>query len=64
MRGELYDLQDDQHEWYNRFDDPAYSAVRWEMTMRLVGHLSQAFARAPAHGHYRGLDVLRHREEP
>ena len=32
---ELYDLQEDPHELQNRYDDPAYAAVREEMHARL-----------------------------
>jgi arylsulfatase A-like enzyme len=30
--GELYDLHEDPHEMVNRYDEPAYSAVRRELT--------------------------------
>ena len=32
---ELYDLQEDPNELRNRYDDPAYAAVREEMHARL-----------------------------
>ena len=63
MRGELYDLEADPHEWRNLFDDPACAAVRQRMTLEMIGHVSTAFAKAPAFGDYRGLDKLRPREK-
>ena len=58
LRGELYDLKNDPHEWYNRFDDPALAEVRSRMTLELLAHVSSAFARGPAFGDYRGLEPL------
>ena len=58
MRGELYDLAADPHEWRNLFDDPAYAAVRTRLTLDLIAHVSTAFARGPAYGDYRGLEPI------
>ena len=57
-RGELYDLKNDPHEWYNLFDDPAYFSVREAMLMELVSHAATAFAKAPAFGSYKGLGPI------
>ncbi len=61
-RGELYDLKNDPHEWFNRFDDPALASVRVTMLMELTAHVAQAFAKAPAFGSYKGLSVLEDKE--
>ena len=58
MRGELYDLAADPHEWRNLFDDPAYAAVRTRLTLDLIAHVSTAFAKGPAYGDYRGLEPI------
>ncbi|NLF92334.1 MAG: DUF4976 domain-containing protein [Oligosphaeraceae bacterium] len=34
--GELFDLQDDPHEYRNRFDDPGLSAVRESLLRQLL----------------------------
>ncbi len=59
LRGELYALKDDPYEWHNLFYDPAFSAVRAQMTLELIKRVSTAFAKAPAHGDYRGTDRLK-----
>ena len=59
MRGELSDLQRDPHEWHNLFDDPAHAAVKSEMMLQLIGRISTVFAKAPAHGDYKGLERLK-----
>ena len=58
LRGELYDLQNDPHEWVNRFGDPACRAIRDRLILDLVAHVSSAFARGPAFGDYRGLEPI------
>ena len=58
MRGELYDLERDPMEWYNRFDDPACAAVRARLTLDLIAHVSTAFAKAPAFGDYKGYEKI------
>ena len=59
LRGELYDLKSDPHEWYNLFDDPACADIKTQLLLELINRISTAFAKAPAHGDYRGLDRLR-----
>ena len=59
LRGELYDLKNDPHEWMNLFDDPAHAETKYKMTLELIGRLSTAYAKAPAHGDYRGLERLK-----
>ncbi len=65
MRGELYDLQEDPHEWNNRFDDPGMAEVRTRLMLELTAHMSTAFAKGPAFGDYRGLEPIRpvHKEQ-
>ena len=58
LRGELYDLKNDPWEWNNRFDDPECAAVRWELTLALINHISTAFAKGAAFGDYRGLSPI------
>ncbi|MBR6187273.1 MAG: sulfatase-like hydrolase/transferase [Clostridia bacterium] len=58
MRGELYDLKNDPHEWRNLYGDPAYAPLRSQMTLELLSHLATAFAKGPAFGDYRGLEPL------
>ena len=58
LRGELYDLQADPHEWRNLYNDPAYAQIRGQMTLDLLGHVSTAFAKGPAFADYRGLEPL------
>ena len=57
-QGELYDLEKDPNEWYNVFDDPAYYEVRTQLMMDLISHMATAFAKGPAHGHFRGMAPL------
>lgn len=45
--GELFDLQDDPGELWNRFDDPAYHAVREELRARLLDELVLTDSRLP-----------------
>ncbi len=58
LRGELYDLESDPLEWYNRFDDPACAAVRAQLTLDLIAHVSTAFAKGPAFGDYGGYGKI------
>jgi arylsulfatase A-like enzyme len=46
-QGELYDLQNDPHEWTNLYDDPERLAVRERLTRDLLMHLACAWARYP-----------------
>ena len=63
LRGELYDLEQDPHEWNNLYQDPNYQAIRSQMTLDLIAHISTAFAKGPAFGDYRGLEPLTPPEE-
>ena len=38
--GELYDLHDDPHELVNRFDDPAFAALRKELAEMIASSRS------------------------
>ena len=59
LRGELYDLKRDPYEWHDIFDDPAYAPVRWQLTTALLNRMMTVFAKAPAHGDYKGLERLK-----
>ncbi len=39
--GELYDLEDDPHQWHNRWDDPTCATRRSDMVADLYDHLLQ-----------------------
>lgn len=60
--GELYDLENDPHEWRNVFDDPDYAEIRFRMLMEMTAHMAVSFAKAPAFGDYRGLSKLTPKE--
>lgn len=62
-KGELYDLKDDPHEWYNRFDDPAFAEVRIRLMSELLNHVATAFAKGSAFGDYSGLRNLTPRND-
>ncbi|MFP4017313.1 MAG: sulfatase, partial [Halanaerobiales bacterium] len=47
VRGELYDLNKDPHEWENLYYDDQYSAIREELKTELLMHLASTWARAP-----------------
>lgn len=47
LKGELYHLASDPHEWTNRFDDPSARDVREHMTRDLLMHLALAHAAWP-----------------
>lgn len=48
--GELYDLVEDPHEMENRFDDPAYRAVRRELEAMIASRPDDAIAPLPQVG--------------
>lgn len=50
--GELYDLQADPSETHNRWDDPAYQAVKVAMLSRLCNRLAGAIDPLPAREAY------------
>ncbi|WP_136657614.1 sulfatase-like hydrolase/transferase [Nitratireductor sp. XY-223] len=49
--GELYDLQEDPNETNNRWDDPAYAAVKAELSLRLNHHLTGLMDESPRGQH-------------
>ena len=59
LRGELYDLKNDPNEWHNLFNEPEMAGVKTQLLLDLIANVSTAFAKAPAHGDYRGLERLR-----
>ena len=38
--GELYNVEEDPHQWVNRWDDPAYAALRKNLVADLYDNLS------------------------
>ncbi|WP_135550458.1 sulfatase family protein [Paenibacillus cymbidii] len=44
--GELYDHETDPHELDNRYDDPAYAAIRLSLTEQIVDHIAQYRAKS------------------
>ncbi|MEV0971848.1 sulfatase family protein [Microtetraspora glauca] len=42
FEGELYDLEEDPHQWVNRWDDPAVAGVRAALVADLRAHLAPA----------------------
>ena len=55
VRGELYDLEHDPHEWHNLFADERYAERREALTRELLMHLACAWARYPRHTAKAGL---------
>jgi len=49
QEGELYDRRDDPDELLNHYDDPAYAAIRLELTERLLDHVMRYEKRTDAH---------------
>jgi arylsulfatase A-like enzyme len=47
VRGELYDLRADPHEYENLYDDPAHLPARERLHRELLMHLSSAWAKYP-----------------
>jgi arylsulfatase A-like enzyme len=47
VQGELYDLQNDPHEWANLYDDPQHLATRERLTRDMLMHLAVAWAKYP-----------------
>jgi hypothetical protein len=45
--GELYDLEVDPHEFVNRWDDPAYAAVKCDLVAQLLDLLIDTEGRLP-----------------
>jgi arylsulfatase A-like enzyme len=47
VRGELYDLRNDPHEWTNLYDDLKYLGTRERLTRDLLMHLACVWAKYP-----------------
>lgn len=47
VRGELYDLRADPHEWTNLYDNPEHLAVREQLTRELLMYLACVWAKYP-----------------
>ncbi len=47
MKGELYDLEADPHEWKNLFDDEKYVKIREQLKTELLENLSVTFSGYP-----------------
>jgi len=47
VQGELYDLQNDPHEWISLYDDPQHLATRERLTRDMLMHLAVAWAKHP-----------------
>ncbi len=47
VKGQLYDLKKDPHEWRNLYSHPRYLAKREELTRQLLMHLAVAWAKYP-----------------
>ena len=47
VKGELYHLTDDPHEWNNLYNDNKYGAVREQLKTELLMHLACAWGRGP-----------------
>lgn len=62
LKGELYDLQKDPHEWHNQYYNPEYAAVRMSMMEELLSHIASTYAKGPAFGDVRGLEKITPKE--
>lgn len=58
LKGELYDLKRDPHEWENQYYNPEYAEVRLRMMEGLVNHIATAYAKGPAFGDKLGLEKI------
>ena len=58
LKGELYDLKKDPHEWYNQYNNPEYAAVKVQMMEQLLSHIASAYAKGPAFGDKLGLEKI------
>lgn len=47
VKGELYNLKDDPHEWKNLYDNEKFAAVREQMKTELTMYLACVWARGP-----------------
>lgn len=47
MKGELYNLESDPHEWKNVYDDEKFSVIREQLKTGLLEHLALSFAGFP-----------------
>ena len=58
LKGELYDLKKDPHEWYNQYYNPEYAEIRFRMMEELLSHVATAYAKGPAFGDKLGLEKI------
>ena len=58
LKGELYDLKKDPHEWYNQYDNPEYASVKVQMMGELLSHIATVYAKGPAFGDKLGLEKI------
>lgn len=58
VKGELYNLKEDPHEWTNLYDNDAYSKVREEMKTELLMHLACVWAKGPFYYDSKGYTKL------
>jgi arylsulfatase A-like enzyme len=47
MKGELYDLENDPHEWKNLYHDEKYREIREQLKTELLEHMAVTFAGFP-----------------
>ncbi len=47
MKGELYDLENDPHEWKNLYHDEKYQKLREQLKTELIEHMAVTFAGFP-----------------
>ena len=47
MKGELYDLENDPHEWNNMYDSDKYGEIREKLKTELLEHLAVTYAGFP-----------------
>ncbi|MDD9269386.1 sulfatase [Paenibacillus sp. GCM10023248] len=60
LKGELYHLKEDPHEWHNGFQDERWHAIRERMTAELLMHLMCAWTRGPFFYDNQGVKALGH----
>jgi len=58
LKGELYDLKKDPHEWYNQYNNPEYASVKVLMMEELLSHIATVYAKGPAFGDKLGLEKI------
>jgi len=58
LKGELYHLSEDPHEWHNLYEDARWFAIRERMTSELLMHLVCSWTRGPFFYDNQGLKAL------